>query len=158
PRTVVSVLSGPEPQRTMLEERLLAQLTHLPGRHLLVRGKPATRGERQFGNVHITDHLNATDLRNALRGAELIVSRSGYTTLMDLAMLGRSALIVPTPGQPEQEHLARLHQRTGRFLVQHQHALDIGAALGRTMAPATPHASGPALERALQELAALLQR
>ncbi|MBL8000988.1 MAG: glycosyltransferase, partial [Flavobacteriales bacterium] len=47
PRTVVSVLSGPEPQRTMLEERLLAQLTHLPGRHLLVRGKPATRGERQ---------------------------------------------------------------------------------------------------------------
>jgi predicted glycosyltransferase len=158
PRTVVAVVSGPEPQRTMFEEALLKQLTTLPGRHLLVRGAPGSNAARQLGPVEVVDHLNANHLRNALLGAELVVSRSGYTTLMDLAVLGRSGLIVPTPGQPEQEHLARLHQRTGRFLVQHQHALDIGAALGRTMPPAPPHASGSGLERALQELAALLHR
>jgi len=55
----------------------------------------------------------------------MIVSRTGYTTLMDLATIGRTALLVPTPGQAEQEYLGHLHRGTGRFLVQDQHELDV---------------------------------
>jgi predicted glycosyltransferase len=154
---VVAVISGPEPQRTLFEEKLIAQLTDLPGEHLLVRGKPCARGARQLGNLHVVDHLSAADLRTALLGAERIVSRSGYTTLMDLVALGRSALIVPTPGQPEQEYLARLHSGTGRFLVQHQQALDLRAALAWKPASVPPHTSPAGLERALQDLATLLR-
>ncbi len=153
---VVAVISGPEPQRTLFEEKLIAQLHTVPGDHLLVRGKPGAGGEQRRGPLRVVDHLNAADLRAALLGAGLIVSRSGYTTLMDLSVLGRSALIVPTPGQPEQEYLARLHRRTGRFLVQHQDSLDLRAALDRAPSPTTPHPADQALERALQDLAALL--
>jgi UDP:flavonoid glycosyltransferase YjiC (YdhE family) len=156
--SVVAVVSGPEPQRTLLEEKLLAQLEQLPGRHLLVRGKPGSSSARHRGPVEVVDHLNAADLRTALLGASLIVSRSGYTTLMDLVVLGRSALIVPTPGQAEQEYLARLHRATGRFLVQQQDRLDLSAALGWKPGTTPPRAAGSGLERALQELAALLHR
>lgn len=154
---VVAVISGPEPQRTLFEEKLIAQLTDLPGDHLLVRGRPVASGEQRSGSLRVVDHLNAADLRAALIGAELIVSRSGYTTLMDLVALGRSALIVPTPGQPEQEYLARLHSGTCRFLVQHQQALDLSAALAWKPASVPPHTSPAGLERALQDLATLLR-
>jgi len=151
------VISGPEPQRTLLEGILLEQLATLPGEHLLVQGLPQRPGTRRIGRVEVVGHLTGDALREALLGASLIVSRSGYTTLMDLAALGRSALIIPTPGQHEQQYLGRLHARTGRFLVQQQHAVDLAAALGR------PHASPKAstgyalLGAALDELAGILR-
>lgn len=154
---VVAVISGPEPQRSVFEELLIAQLQRLPGEHLLVRGKPGTNSHTRYGNLRVVDHLNAGDLRTAILGAERIVSRSGYTTLMDLAVLKRSALIVPTPGQSEQEYLARLHHGTGRFVVQHQHALDLGAVLDQKPQDVPSPVHGNALERALQDLAALIR-
>ena len=91
--------------------------------------------------------------------AELVVSRSGYTTLMDLATLGRRALIIPTPGQAEQEYLGVLHSTTGRFLVQAQEHIDLQRALGADLAGAVPAAppGHPLLERALDELESLLK-
>lgn len=156
-RGVVAVISGPEPQRTLFEEKLIARLSALPGDHLLVRGRPGASDARQLGHVRVVDHLDAAGLRAALLGAGLIVSRSGYTTLMDLAVLGRSALIVPTPGQPEQEYLGQLHRGTGRFLVQRQDRLDLSAALGWKPGTTHPRTSGPGLERALQDLAGMLR-
>lgn len=155
---IVAVISGPEPQRTMLEGILLHRLHAIEGEHLLVRGQPGHAAPPASGNVRVVPHLGAAELAAAMASAELIVSRSGYTTLMDLCALGRSAVIIPTPGQPEQEHLARLHERTGRFLVQAQDRIDLQAAL-RSAAAARAHdarsdASG--LERALHELATLI--
>lgn len=155
---VVAVISGPEPQRTLLEERLLDRLHALPGRHLLVVGQPHLHKDQHHGNVHVRSHLDAEELESRLRSASLIVSRSGYTTLMDLAAIGRSALIIPTPGQAEQEYLGDLHQRTGRFVVQHQDAIDLPKAMAQVSAaeqrPAAEH--NTLLEQALEELAATL--
>lgn len=155
---IVAVISGPEPQRTLLEHILLEQLARVEGRHLLVLGKPGQTAESTQGNVRVVPHLPSDELASAMASAELIVSRSGYTTLMDLAALGRSALIIPTPGQQEQEYLADLHARTGRFMVQRQEAIDLGTALrnSRTNAVATTGPSSDGLERALQELADLI--
>lgn len=155
---VVAVISGPEPQRTLFEQRLTEQLRDLPGRHLLVQGLPGSPGRDQVGNVERISHLGSQELAEVLTGAELVVSRSGYTTLMDLVTLGRSALIVPTPGQAEQEYLGRIHASSGRFTVQAQDALDIVRAL-RALPPAPPivRTDGTLLESALRDLAGLLR-
>ncbi|MBV6406040.1 MAG: glycosyltransferase [Flavobacteriales bacterium] len=154
---IVAVISGPEPQRTLLEDILLDQLATLPGEHLLVQGLPHRPDRRRVGHVDVVGHLPGRALREALLGASLIVSRSGYTTLMDLAALGLGALIIPTPGQPEQEYLGRLHARTGRFVVQDQHSVDLARVLAAPPAR-YPASYDPALlDAALDELDGMLR-
>ena len=101
------LLSGPEPQRTLLEASIMAQAGAVACRMVLVRGLPA--GGPALPNIPpgltAYDHLPAVELEPLMRKARLIVARSGYSTVMDLARLGRRALLIPTPGQPEQEYL-----------------------------------------------------
>lgn len=155
---IAAVISGPEPQRTLLEHRLMEQLGRIAGNHLLVVGQPDKPRNERSGSVSIRSHMSGDELAGAMSGARLIVSRSGYTTLMDLAALGRSALIIPTPGQQEQEYLGRLHARTGRFLVQSQESIDLMAAMKSIgKHEATARANGnELLAAALHELAGLM--
>lgn len=156
---IVAVISGPEPHRTLLDAILTEQLQGIEGQHLLVRGLPGTAEREQRGNVTCVPHWGSAELATAMSAAELVVSRSGYTTLMDLVALGRSALVIPTPGQAEQEYLGALHARTGRFVVQAQHQVDIRTALGDVQAKARlePFAGHQGLEQALDEFAGLLR-
>jgi len=166
PYRIVCVISGPEPQRTLLEDVLMKQLRRIDGQHLLVRGKPEPALDETIGHVRRVSHLGGDPLTGALLQAELIVSRTGYTTLMDLERIGKSALVVPTPGQAEQEYLGELHAKTGRFFVQAQERLDIADALGRSRFEeprgpkpwivGTPAGAEPPLEHALRELATLV--
>ena len=157
---IVCVISGPEPQRTLLEHELMRQLPRIEGKHLLVIGKPEPALDETVGNVRRLSHLGGDALTGALLQAELIVSRTGYTTLMDLAQIGRTALVIPTPGQEEQEYLGELHTRSGRFFVQQQEAMNLAAGLHIAASfEAKGHrqvADRTLLERALQELAALI--
>jgi len=155
---IVAVISGPEPQRTLLERILTDQLHRIEGRHLLVQGLPAQPADRQDGNVRVVSHLAGEALRQAMFGADLIVSRSGYTTLMDLAAIGLSALIIPTPGQQEQEYLGQLHLRSGRFLVQQQQDIDLRAALTMDPMHTAPALGSSLLSEALDDLSSLLAR
>ncbi|MBL0356530.1 MAG: glycosyltransferase [Chitinophagaceae bacterium] len=107
------ILSGPEPQRSIFENKLMSQLSDFNGSALLVRGLPDEKDKVQLpergsfsGKVTFENHLSAADLSKVMQSASLIISRSGYTTIMDLLKLGRKALLVPTPGQTEQEYLA----------------------------------------------------
>ena len=106
---VVIVLSGLEPQRTLLEKELLARYRGGEQRVLLVQGllnRPATRIKR--GNITIVPSMTDSELVPALLGAQHIIARSGYSTIMDLETLGliQKVELIPTPGQPEQEYLA----------------------------------------------------
>lgn len=158
---VVAVISGPEPQRTLFERELISVLSALPGKHVLVRGLPhmvQEAGEERIGNVQVVAHADADTLQGLLSGSRAIVSRTGYTTLMDLAALGRSAIVVPTPGQVEQEYLGRLHSRTGRFVVQQQGHLDLSAAvLERVSRVRSATANAVLLQHALDDLHTLLR-
>ena len=155
---IIAVISGPEPQRTMLEAKLTEQLRVVEGDHLLVCGTPKTPSDTTSGNIRKVSHLGAEELNAALHGAEFIISRTGYTSLMDFAALGRTALVIPTPGQPEQEYLGELHQRSGRFIVQAQETLDVrkGIADLAGRVPIAPANSGHALDEALRELSTLI--
>ena len=107
------LLSGPEPQRSIFEQLLLAQLKHYSGKVLLVRGLPISEGKEEIdvpvesSRLTIHHHLAAAQLNEAIQQAEMVICRSGYTTIMDLIKISQKAILVPTPGQTEQEYLAR---------------------------------------------------
>ena len=101
------LISGPEPQRTMLEERLLNELEVFNGRVVFVKGVMEDEQTKEVkGNITIYNFMTSALLEKTINESELIVSRSGYTTVMDLAKLNKKALFIPTPGQFEQEYLA----------------------------------------------------
>lgn len=111
----VAVISGMEPHRTILQERLLKLFARKAEKSLIVEGKPAdTVRHRQICGVDVVSHLDDTDLAFVLQNADNIYCRSGYSTLMDLYALGiNRATLIPTPGQTEQEYLAEYFANKG---------------------------------------------
>tara|TARA_B100001250_G_scaffold125539_1_gene106747 strand:- start:2402 stop:3451 length:1050 start_codon:yes stop_codon:yes gene_type:complete len=104
----LAIVSGPEPQRTILEKGLIKSLKSRKERSLIVLGKPELNHTKQMGNLTVQSHLNAQDLNQIILSSELIICRSGYSTIMDLAKLKKRAFFIPTPGQTEQEYLAKI--------------------------------------------------
>ena len=102
-------LSGPEPQRSIFEKMILLQLKTFKKNVLLVRGLPGENINLQadMKSIEIVNHLPAEKLNIAFQQSEFIISRSGYSTIMDLVKLGKNAILVPTPGQTEQEYLSK---------------------------------------------------
>lgn len=152
---VVAVISGPEPQRTLLETALTEQLRRIEGTHLLITGKPGAASSQQ-GNIRTVGHLETDELSRVMKGAGSIIGRTGYSTLMDLDAIGRGALLIPTPGQPEQEYLGRLHGASGVHRVQEQHRLDIPTMLADPPPSFAPSQRSAAFLPALTELAHLI--
>lgn len=104
---VLVLLSGVEPQRTLLENKLLFELKNFKGNVLFIRGIFTVSEEiKTSKNIKIVDHLLSKDLNKAINESDLVLTRSGYSTIMDLAVLGKKAFFIPTPGQNEQEYLA----------------------------------------------------
>ena len=102
------LLSGPEPQRTLLENKLLAELPGVKGNILLVRGKPGSDETiRSADHIEIKNHLPGSALQEVLLQSEYIISRSGYSTVMELLSLQKRSILIPTPGQTEQEYIAK---------------------------------------------------
>lgn len=110
-----ALLSGPEPMRSRLEAELTGLLRNHPGQHLLVRGVPSSAPSETTGNLTVQDYAGADFLSAHLPAARSIICRSGYSTLMDLAVLSvkGKVILVPTPGQTEQEFLARSQVQSG---------------------------------------------
>jgi len=108
------ILSGPEPQRGMLEAQLIQEMGHFKGKVVFIKGKiePEQKIE-QVGNVTYYNFMNTEELENTFNESEIVLCRSGYTTIMDLAQLGKKAFFIPTPGQYEQEYLARKLKKEG---------------------------------------------
>jgi uncharacterized protein (TIGR00661 family) len=118
-------ISGPEPQRSMLEEKLAAHASELEGNVVMTLGKA-----EKYSIVkkqHLTTYTFVTkELREELLNkAKLVVSRSGYSTIMDVAVVGTKALFIPTPGQIEQEYLGQYHNTLGTFYSVSQDAIDL---------------------------------
>ncbi|MCB2219795.1 MAG: glycosyltransferase [Bacteroidetes bacterium] len=120
---ILAILSGPEPQRSILEEKLLNALTMSEKKVAMVLGKPELPAEKvQKENLTIYNHLDGPSLHSLILSSAIIISRPGYSTLMDLAALGKKAIFIPTPGQTEQEYLARhcLEQKLCFYMPQDQ--------------------------------------
>ena len=104
----LAILSGPEPQRTLFEQKLLSIAAQLNGKMLMLRGKPGSDEKISSPtNCTVVNHLSAAAMQQAFAQSGFIISRSGYTTVMEVLMMQKKSLLIPTPGQTEQEYLAR---------------------------------------------------
>lgn len=102
------LLSGPEPQRTLLEEKLFLELSDYNGKVIFIKGIIETKQKvTTQNNLTIYNYMTSTELETAINESKLILSRSGYTTIMDLEKLNKKAFFIPTSGQFEQEYLAK---------------------------------------------------
>lgn len=119
--STVALLSGVEPQRTLFERDIMARYADSEEQVLIVRGltdEPQTT--IQHGNITLVSHVNQQLCSTLLSASKHIIARSGYSTIMDLHVLGKrlgkdllaKAELIPTPGQPEQEYLAKLRTET----------------------------------------------
>jgi UDP-N-acetylglucosamine transferase subunit ALG13 len=102
------IISGPEPQRTIFEENIFAFARSCKEKILIVRGKPEEKNsiEEKF-NCKIYNHLATAELQDAFNTSEFIISRCGYTSVMEILSLRKKSILIPTPGQTEQEYLAK---------------------------------------------------
>ncbi|PSL49334.1 UDP-N-acetylglucosamine:LPS N-acetylglucosamine transferase [Chitinophaga niastensis] len=124
------LISGPEPQRSNLEKLILDQIKALPLTALIVSGKPGTPQHEQVSpGVTQVNHLNASELNDAMLASDMVLSRSGYTTLMDLAKLNKKAILIPTPGQSEQVYLGEYLMEKGYFYSLPQEQFNLKTAM-----------------------------
>jgi len=118
-------ISGPEPQRTMLEEIFLLQIDGLKGKIVMTLGKSENHEKFSYKDIETYSFLTKEEREEYLNRAKLVISRSGYSTIMDLAVIGAKALMTPTPGQIEQEYLGQYHNSKGTFYSVNQDKIDL---------------------------------
>lgn len=124
------ILSGPEPQRTILEAKILSQIHTLNGRIIFIRGLPEeTQLPDVPENISITNHLPAELINKTLNTSKTIISRCGYSTVMDLVKLKKSGILIPTPGQAEQEYIGEVLSYKKYFLVKSQDEFSLSGAV-----------------------------
>ncbi len=114
---IAAILSGPEPKRTELEKKIIQLFKGRKGRFLIVRGTEDQRIYNKIENIDFIPLANEAILLDIFNKAENILSRSGYSSIMDYYIMGIKAILIPTPNQPEQEYLGKLHQQSKLFTV-----------------------------------------
>jgi len=130
---VAVILSGPEPQRTVLEEIIKPQLVKLKGSTILIRGVVEQHPTWiQDGSLQIVNFLPSNELEKVILQSKLIVARSGYSTVMDLAILGKRVIFIPTPGQTEQEYLAARLMESNSCFSMSQSNFELNEALQKS--------------------------
>ena len=127
---ILALVSGPEPQRSIFEEKILSQLINLNLKSVVVRGIPGDKNpDNQYENIKVFSHLDSKKLSEYIINSKIIICRPGYSSLMDLTALNKKAIFVPTPGQTEQEYLAKYFYYQKIFYSVKQKYLDIKKAI-----------------------------
>ena len=108
------VLSGPEPQRTMLEEKLINELQHYKSNAIFIKGKVEMEQKIEVvNNITFYNFMQTKQLEHTFNESEIVLCRSGYTSIMDIAKLNKKAFFIPTSGQYEQKYLAKRNKKFG---------------------------------------------
>jgi uncharacterized protein (TIGR00661 family) len=123
-------ISGPEPQRQVMEDLIIDQLNNINGKIVLSLGRKLDdNGEKKMdslnSNIKLYPFLPGQERELLMNKSKIIVSRSGYSTLMDVYALDKKALFVPTPQQTEQQYLAKYHEEMGNFLYVNQEEINL---------------------------------
>lgn len=119
------IISGPEPQRTIFEKKAIEQSSGIQGKIIIVCGKTESSGVRTIGNTEIYDHASRKVISSMIKGTGMIISRPGYSGVMEIVSMNKKALFIPTPGQTEQEYLGRYFKDKGYFHSVIQEKMDL---------------------------------
>jgi UDP-N-acetylglucosamine transferase subunit ALG13 len=148
---VLFILSGPEPQRSIFEDLILRQTQGTNLNMVLVRGTTKTLNFAcEMSVINLADTKTLSTLFSRSR---LLVCRSGYTSVMDLYHLKKRAVLVPTPGQTEQEFLSQHLQENKLFYSMSQKDFNIDIAIKKVFDfPDIPVADNKVLEQRIANL------
>lgn len=138
-------------------EKLIEEAKKLPGKKVFVLGDTSKETVERLPEHNIEIRSFATEpLRSELfNRARVIVSRSGYTTVMDLAALGKRAVLVPTPHQTEQEYLGQYLSEKHFFITAHsENALT--AELLKQAYGSTPHRHGGQTRKHIEDMVTVI--
>ena len=148
-------ISGPEPQRNIFEKIIVQELKDFSGKALVIRGIPSEENVYSSLNdsIMIIDHIPAHELNKVMEQSKIIISRCGYSTVMDLVVLGKKAILIPTPGQTEQEYLAEYLYEKKYFFSVEQKNFSLPQALEKysTFAFETLHFSNQEYKKIIHE-------
>lgn len=127
---IAIILSGPEPQRSILEEKLLAEISTINEEFILVRGtEKFEKSILENENLLVFSLLKTKELNTIIKQSKLVICRAGYSSIMDLLKLEKPAILIPTPGQTEQEFLA-IHLKNKKwFYSENQEEFQLAKAL-----------------------------
>lgn len=124
------ILSGPEPQRSILEKKILMQITNLNLKSVvLLRGLPQSKENLKQDGITIFNHLKSEEIEKLILDSKLLISRSGYSSIMEFYALNSKVIFVPTPEQGEQEYLAEKFLKEKIAFYQTQENFDLKKAL-----------------------------
>ena len=127
---ILVILSGPEPQRSILEKILIAQISKIDYKTIFVRGANEFFNKIEDSeNIKFIQFADSKTITKLIKSSEIVISRAGYSTIMDLAALSKKAILIPTPGQTEQEYLAEYVKNKVWFFTQKQDELNISQAI-----------------------------
>ena len=133
------LLSGPEPQRTILEKRLIIELQDFKEPVVFIKGKvEAEQKTEQIGHITFYNYMQTQQLEVTFNESEMVLCRSGYTTVMDLEKLEKKAFFIPTPGQFEQEYLAKKYKKEGLLPMAKQEKFKMDDLLAVQLYPGLP--------------------
>ena len=119
-----AVLSGPEPQRSILESKIVNLFHQLPSECAIIQGKPLSKNY-QKQNINFFSHLNTDKFLDTINNSEIILCRSGYSNIMDFSVLEKKVIFIPTPGQTEQEYLAKYHSKISKVTCISQNEISL---------------------------------
>ncbi|MFC2104065.1 glycosyltransferase [Bacteroidota bacterium] len=128
---ILFILSGPEPQRSIFESIIYEQTKSSNLKYVIVRGT-SNKCTHPF-KYAVYDILNSEELIRLINKSELIVCRSGYSSVMDLFYIKKKAVLVPTPGQTEQEYLTEYLNTKGYFYTVSQNEFNINNAINKAI-------------------------
>jgi uncharacterized protein (TIGR00661 family) len=154
------LLSGPEPQRTILEIKLIEQLEQYTLPVFFVRGLPEEEQPMALGpNIKVINHLPAKELEEIILQSSLIVARCGYSTVMDILRLQKKSILIPTPGQTEQEYLAKhlTHSHLACCMPQKEFVLKQSLETAKSFPYRTYSCNDDSLKKAVRQLADILE-
>lgn len=149
---VLALISGPEPQRGLFQKQMEGWLSKSTFRYTIVAGQPGISDEL---NTPVISHLKADQLQELIEQTEVVVCRSGYSTLMDLFYLKKKMVVIPTAGQPEQEYLAAYWDSKSRAIrISQSEWNDQVISRARLLNPATFEPVFSNLSKVVQEFKA----
>ncbi len=122
-------IAGPKVTKDALREVIMGQIGGLSGRKFILLGDPGAEPEERLdGETIVKSHAQRDEMATLMNRAKFIITRSGYTTVMELAELGKKGILfIPTPGQTEQEYLSDYYEEMGWVHSVAQRRLDLVA-------------------------------
>lgn len=127
---ILVILSGPEPQRTKLEELVISQLLYSDYTSVIVAGTMKNETEISISSkIKKVSHLGTVEMKQAIINSPVVICRSGYSSIMDLVALKKKAILIPTPGQTEQEYLAKYMMQKNWFYCIEQDKFNLSNAI-----------------------------